>query len=127
MPESAVAPSIRSAIRVEVVPVIGGVYREVMARKTVAGESADVLLKAFLQFNWRKRAGMVEVSATLERELGGPLLRAVETIEQELLDDDVARRAVHTRTPAERRADAFVLLFDRLSEALGNSQKLGTR
>lgn len=89
-----------------------------MGRKTVAGESANVLLEAFLQFNWQKRAGMVEASAKLERDLGGPLLRAVETIEHEVLDEDVARRTVHTRTPAQRRADAFVLLFDRLSEVL---------
>lgn len=92
-----------------------------MDRKTVAGESAEVLLRAFLQFNWRKKAGMVEGSARLERDLGGPLIRAVETIEQELLDEDVARRAVHTRTPAQWRADAFALLFDRLSEALDQS------
>ena len=64
---------------------------------------------------------MVEASATLDRDLGGPLLRAVKAIEQELLDEDVARRAVHTRTPAQRRADAFILLFERLSVALGNS------
>jgi hypothetical protein len=92
-----------------------------MDRKTVAGESADVLLKAFLQFKWRKSAGMVEASAKLGRDLGRPLLRAVETIEQELLDEDVARRAVHSRTPDQRQADAFVLLFDRLCEALGES------
>ena len=90
-----------------------------MDRKTVAGEPAAVLVKALLQFNWRNRAGMVEVSAKLERNLGAPLLRAVERIEQELLDEDVALKAVHTRTPAQRRADAFVLLFDRLGEALG--------
>jgi hypothetical protein len=93
----------------------------VMDRKTIAGESADVLLKAFLQFNWRKKGGMVEVSAELERDLGAPLIRAVETVEQDLLDEDVARRAAHTRTPAQRRADAFVLLLDRLSEALDES------
>lgn len=92
-----------------------------MDRKTVAGESANVLVEAFLQFTWQKRTGTVEVSATLERDLGGPLLRAIETIEQELLDEDVARRAVHTRTPVQRRADAFVLLSDRLSEVLGES------
>ncbi len=92
-----------------------------MDRKTVAGESTDVLLKAFLQIRWRKRAGMVEGSAKLDPDLGRPLLRAVETIEQELLDEDVAQRAVHARTPDQRRADAFVLLFDRLSEALDKS------
>lgn len=89
-----------------------------MDRATVAGEPAEDLLKAFLQFNWRKRAGMVEFSAQLERELGAPLQRALETVEQELLDDDVARRAVPTRTTTQRRADAFVVLFDRVSEAL---------
>ena len=92
-----------------------------MDRKTVAGESADVLREAFLQLKWRKKAGMVEVSAKLERDLGGPLHRAIETIEQELLDEAVARRAVHTRTPAQRRADAFVLLSARLTEVLGES------
>jgi hypothetical protein len=92
-----------------------------MDRKTVAGESADVLLKAFLAFKWRKRAGMVECHAQLDHDLGRPLLRAIQTIEQELLDEDVERRAVHTRTPDQRRGDALVLLFDRLSETLGES------
>ena len=89
-----------------------------MHRKTVAGESADVLWKAFLQLKWQKSAGMVKVSARLENDVGRPLLRAVETIEQELLDEDVAQSAVYSRTPDQRRADAFVLLFHRLSEAL---------
>lgn len=88
-----------------------------MNRRSVAGEPADVLWKAILQFEWRRRAGMFEVSARLEPDLGRPLLRAIETIEQELLDEEQARRAAHTRTPDQRRADAFVVLFDRLIEA----------
>jgi hypothetical protein len=85
---------------------------------TVAGEPADVLVKALRQFTFtRTDAGRIAFSATLDRELGGSICRAVMRIEQELYDADRAGRlGVHSRTPEQRRADALVALVLRIAE-----------
>lgn len=86
----------------------------------VAGEPAEVLLRALRQLTWRKTGtGMVRFSASLDQELGEPLYRALTRIERELRDADrVARRDVHVRTPEQRRADALAALALRLAEVL---------
>ena len=90
-----------------------------MAERTVAGEPLELLQAAFAKLKHRKRSdGMVELSGNLEPELGEPLLRAVIRIEGELLDQDVAYGDPDARTISERRADAFVLLAERLTTAL---------
>ena len=85
----------------------------------VAGEPVEILSAALRQMKYRKSSnGMIRFSAMLDRELGEPLLRALTRIERELLDQDRHRGAgVHARTPAQRRADALVVLVDRLAEA----------
>jgi hypothetical protein len=90
-----------------------------MDPKIVAGERVDVLLAALRQMKCRKtRAGWVRISATLDRELGEPLRRALTRVERKLLNEDRRRGGTHSRTAGERRADALVVLALRLAEAL---------
>jgi hypothetical protein len=92
-----------------------------MDQQRVAGEPVDVLLRAFRQLRFRKTsAGMVRFSATLDRELGMPLQRALIRMERELLLNDIEHQGgsgPRMRTPDERRADALVALAVRLVEA----------
>lgn len=93
-------------------------------RKIVAGEPAEVLLAAFRQMELRRASsGTVRLSATLSRELGEPLLRALTWIERELLDLDRSRGGGGpVRTTAQRRADALVVLAERLTQALNGNR-----
>jgi hypothetical protein len=62
-----------------------------MEQKTVAGEPIEVLQAALAKMTHRKAIdGMVEISLSLEPELGEPLRRALLRIEKELLDHDMA-------------------------------------
>jgi hypothetical protein len=64
-------------------------------------------------------AGTARVSGTVPMD--GPLLRAMYRAEAELLLGDVEAMAAgiyEHRTPEQRRADAFVLLFERIGEAV---------
>jgi hypothetical protein len=62
--------------------------------------------------------GMVEISLTLEPELGEPLQRALLRIEKELLDHDMAHGGPELRTTPQRMADAFVVITERLTAGL---------
>lgn len=64
---------------------------------------------------------MVKFTASLEPELGDPLLRALLRIEKELLAQDVAKGDPEVRTTEQRRADAFVVLAERLTSSLRRS------
>jgi hypothetical protein len=60
---------------------------------------------------------MIAFSATLDRELGGSVHRALMRIDHELREADRADRSGQARTPEQRRADALVVLVFRLAEA----------
>lgn len=93
-----------------------------MRQRTVAGESIELLRAALGKLQHRTTSdGMVELTGSLEPELGEPLWRAVLRIEKELLAQDVAQGDPDVRTTEQRRADAFVLLAERLSSSLGRS------
>ncbi len=87
-----------------------------MDQRTVAGEDIELLVSALSKFMHRKtKDGMVQLSATLDRELGAPLQRALLRIERELLNADLAGGGPIERTSEQRGADAFVLLVERLT------------
>lgn len=86
----------------------------------VAGEPLDVLARALALFKFRKTArGMINVNATLDRDLGLPFLRALMRVEAEFLAHDadlIGRSEAQTRTTDQRRADALVALVLRIAE-----------
>jgi len=93
-----------------------------MDPKIVAGERVEVLVAALRQMESRKtRGGWVRISATLDREVGEPLQRALVRIEGELLAQDRRGGGADARTAGQRRADALVVLVDRLAEAFDAS------
>jgi len=93
-----------------------------MSPRTVAGEPLELLQAAIGKLKRSKTSdGMVELSGSLERELGEPLLRALFRIEKELLDQDVAHGHPDVRSSSERRADAFVLLAQRVTSSVDQS------
>ena len=93
-----------------------------MKNGTVAGESIELLWAALGKLQHRTtNDGMVEITGRLERELGDPLCRAVQRIERELLEQDIAEGDSEVRTTGQRRADAFVILVQRLENPLEGS------
>lgn len=93
-----------------------------MRQRNVAGESIELLRAALAKLHHRTTSdGMVELTGSLEPELGNPLWRAVLRIERELLAQDAAQGVPDARTTEQRRADAFVLLVERLTSSLGQS------
>lgn len=93
-----------------------------MTQRTLAGESIEVIRAALGKLRHRTTStGMVELTGRLAPELGNPLRRAVLRIERELLEQDVAEGDPKVRTTAQRRADAFVLLVQRLEASLEGS------
>ncbi|MPZ69503.1 MAG: DUF222 domain-containing protein [Actinobacteria bacterium] len=97
-------------------------YGVLMGETTVAGEPIELLQAAFAKLKHRTRSdGMVEVSAKLDAELEEPLARALVRIEGDLIDQDAADGDPDVRTTSERRADAFVLLAQRLTAASDRS------
>ncbi len=79
-------------------------------------------MAALRQLESRKaRGGWVRISATLDREVGEPLQRALVRIEGELLAQDRRGGGADARTAGQRRADALVVLVDRLAEAFDAS------
>jgi hypothetical protein len=93
-----------------------------MDSKIVAGERVEVLVAALRQMESRKtREGWVRISATLDREVGEPLHRALVRIERELLAQNRRDGGADSPTAGQRRADALVVLVDRLAEALDAS------
>lgn len=88
----------------------------------VAGEPVELLRAALGKLQHRTTSdGMVELTGSLEPELGVPLWRAVLRIEKELLAQDVAQGDPDVRTTEQRRADAFVHLVNRLPSSLERS------
>lgn len=72
-----------------------------MDQKTVAGEPIEVLQAALAKMTHKITSdGMVEISLTLEPELGEPLQRALLRIEKELLDHDMAHGGPAVRNHA---------------------------
>jgi hypothetical protein len=87
-----------------------------MRRETVAGESIGLLRAAIAKFECRTTSdGMFLFTVDLARELGDPLFRAVTRIEEQLLAEDVAQGDPDVRTVEQRRADALVLLVERVT------------
>ncbi len=93
-----------------------------MRQKNRGGESIEVLRAALGKLQHRTTSdGMVELTGSLEPELGDPLRRAILRIEKELLAHDAAHGVSDVPTTDQRRADAFVLLVERLTSSLGQS------
>ncbi len=91
-----------------------------MRQRNVAGESIELLRAALGKLQHRTTSdGMVELTGNLEPELGDPLWRAVLRVEEELLAQDEAQGDPDVRTTEQRRADAFVLLAERVTSSLG--------
>ena len=92
-----------------------------MKQALVAGESVDMLRRAFAAFEWKRRpSGWIDVSVHLDRELADPLLRALMRVEAELLAEDadlIGGSDTAPRTADQRRADALVALGRRLADA----------
>jgi hypothetical protein len=100
-------------LRILVAP---SLYGGAMRKRTVAGESIEHLRAALGMLKVRtSNDGMVHLSGSLEPQFGNPLLRAVQRIERELLAQDEAYGDPGVRTSEQRRADAFVLLAERLA------------
>jgi hypothetical protein len=82
----------------------------------VLGEHIDDLGAELLALEWGDaRGGMVRITGRLRSD--GPLVRAMLRAEAELLIDDAQAMADGRRvdrTPAQRRADALVLVSHRL-------------
>jgi hypothetical protein len=87
---------------------------------TVLGELLDDLAMALRSMDMRvKPDGWWEISGAMPAD--GPLVRALLRAEAELLNgdaDDMAARRWTERTPAQRRADAFVLVTERLTATI---------
>ena len=93
-----------------------------MRQRNVAGEPIELLRLALGKLRYRTTSdGMIELTGSLEPELGDPLWRALLRIERELLAQDAAHADPDVRTTEQRRADAFVLLVERLTPFLGRS------
>jgi hypothetical protein len=103
-----------------------------MLTRTVFGEQPkDVGAElTTLDFGASATDGWVRVEGRIEG--GGPLMRALLRAEAELLLDEAAAMAAGRwtpRDPGERRADAFVLVAERLSASLagGGANATGSR
>ena len=88
----------------------------------VAGERSSALLRALGQITHQTDvAGMWRFNLAVTPVVGAPLLRALMRVEAELLRDDAnwisADAPQPTRTEDQRRADALVVLVERITEA----------
>jgi hypothetical protein len=93
-----------------------------MDTKIIAGEPVDALIAAFRHLEAKKtRGGWFRISATMDRELAEPFVRALGRIARELLDEDRSRGRPDERTASQCRADALVVLAERLTDALSPS------
>jgi hypothetical protein len=90
-----------------------------MTEPMVLGESLFELATSLYDMEWQPSTdGQIEIRG--EMPMDGPLSRALFRAEAELLLDDVDAMTAGTweyRTQAERGADAFVLLTQRLTSA----------
>lgn len=94
------------------------------ARETgmVAGEPAEQLLAILLDFEFTPSPdGMMKVGGQVSRDDGACLMRAIMRVEAELLLHDAANLTdayAEPRTATQRRADAFVALALRVTDAM---------
>ena len=90
---------------------------------TVAGERVSDLVRVFPDIETEQHEdGGGRVSVQLDVDAGDPFVRALLRIEAELLLRDADGTPDDLwRAPEERRADAFVELFERLREATAGS------
>jgi hypothetical protein len=91
------------------------------SQQVVAGEPSDPLIRALGQGTHRIAAdGMWRFDLKVDPVLGAPLIRALMRVEADLLRNDADLVSVDcgepTRTYDQRRADAFVVLVERLTE-----------
>ena len=96
-----------------------------MTQRTVAGERADLLLEAYLQFEWKPaRNGMSTVTGELEPRLAQPLVRAIMRVEAEFLLEDADHHGEaesEERTHDQRACDAFLALGLRVADAMNST------
>jgi len=93
--------------------------------RLVAGEPAEALARALLQLKTETMTGgWVHLDVQLDRKEGAPLARALMRVEAELLLHDADNISVDgrvaSRTPAQRRADAFLALVLRVGDAIAS-------
>ncbi|QPE04279.1 DUF222 domain-containing protein [Microbacterium schleiferi] len=90
----------------------------------VEGEPAELLLEAIMSLmeNSEEADGMTRFGGKLGGDSGAALIHALGRITAELRADDMRSflpgRTRSKRTEEQRGADAFILLVDRLEEAL---------
>jgi hypothetical protein len=87
----------------------------------VAGESAERLLAILLDFYYKPQPGNVTRAGTqMSSDDAACLLRAVTRVEAELMlfdADQITAASIEPRTAKARRADAFVALALRVTDA----------
>ena len=85
----------------------------------IAGESLDPLVRAVVLFRFRRNpSGTYRVDGTLPSALADPFLRALDRVEEDLLQIDLeGGHGAIGRTPEQRRADAFFDLIERVVDA----------
>lgn len=91
----------------------------------VAGEPARALARALIECKTETMDdGWVHLDLELDGVVAAPLARALMRVEAELLVKDAAEispaRLIPDRTPAQRRADAFVALVLRVGDAIAS-------
>ena len=96
---------------------------------TVEGESLDLLIEAFVQFDIHPTAdGRMSLQAELAPQLGETLARALMRIESRLMLEDadlIGRSCDELRTHEQRAADALVDLAKSITHALRIRQAWG--
>lgn len=110
------------ALRIIVTPVTQTLHMtETQRSQLVCGEPSDAVARALLRFKWRKsRDGMVHLEGEMDADTAAPLTAALMRAEAELLREDAdlisTTAQPDPRTPAQRRADALMLVVRQLAE-----------
>jgi hypothetical protein len=94
-----------------------------MTTTLIAGEPIEDLAGALLQFDVTRHGdGGLHLKAHMESTIGAPLIRALLRIEAELLleeaDAVTADGPNEDRTEEQRRADALLVLVQRIGDAM---------
>jgi hypothetical protein len=82
----------------------------------IAGVSRDTLIRALLLIRFRRTpSGMCRIRGTLPPFLANPLVRALDRVEEDLLQIDLeGGQGAMDRTSEQRRADALLELVIRV-------------